>query len=215
MTMKFRTVKAAIEKVLNDNAQGRFRVIGYQERMVDASDNLAEKRSVQVFYNRGDFSNGNMVGPYEHKMTFHVEINASRASEGDVDALENASTPAAVEAAMSTFLNAAKLADDSWDEVFDHVFQIVMSPIYMDFELEPTDDNPTGFLLSSRRITEVKKDSPLSWGEFVMVTGGFDIECKVTEIVTGETAEELLTTSTQIDIVDDDVEQTGVEVTEE
>ena len=147
-----------------------------------------------------------------HKMNFHIEMNAAKAAEGDISSLEAANSPSEIAAAIATFQNASALADASWDEMLDHVFQIIMSPEYMDFQLEPTDENPDGFLVSSRRITGIKKDSPLSWGEFVMVTGGFDIECKVSENVTGVVGTPMLTVSTQVDIVDDDIERTGVEV---
>jgi len=211
--MKFRLIKAALEEILADNAAGRYRVIGHQERMVDAEANLDMSRSIQIFYQRGEFFNSqNMVGPYDHKMFFRVEMNVAKAAEGDIASIDSATDPSQIMAAIGTFQNASRLADDSWDELFEHVFQIIMSPIYLDFKLEPTDENPTGFLVSSRKISEIKKESPLSWGEFVLVSGGFDIECRITEDVVGLVGEQLLTISTQVDIVDDDVEKTGVEV---
>lgn len=211
--MRFRIIKEAIENILSENSAGRYRVIGHQERTVDAGDNVDNDRSIQVFYQSGDFAiSQNLVGPHDHMMRFRVEMNVAKGAEGNLSGVDETNSQAEIAAAISTFQNASALADSSFDELFDHLFQIIMSPIYLDFGLEKTDENPDGFFVSSRRLVDFKKEGPMSWGEYVMVSGSFMIECKTTEYVVGEVGTSLLTLSTQIDIVDDDVEKTGVEV---
>ena len=216
MTMRFRQIRDAIIQILGDNAAGQFRVIGFQEQHMAATENLDNERSVQVFYKKGDIpggENGSSDG-FMHEMIFGLELTAAKAAEGDLAALNNPGDPSGVATALANFMDASHVADRSWDELLDLVVQIIMSPIYLDFGLEPTPENPDGFTIGSRRLEEIEKKQPLPYGEYVTITGSVLLKCKINELVVGVTPTPLEGLNTQIDIKDDDVEQTAVEVNE-
>ena len=205
--MNFRTVKAAIASTLNSSAAGRFRVIGYQQQAKGASEYVDDNRSVQVFYSSGDFSKRGSAlnGPVQHDTTFRLELTVAKAAEGDIETAAGDRGSNQVATAIANFLTACQVADESFDELVDIVFNIVMDARNIDFGL-------TTGTVTNRFVTSVEKDEPLERGEYAVLTGTMTLTLRTVEEITGDTGTPADSIAVTIDLEDDDVERTGVEV---
>jgi hypothetical protein len=167
--MIFRTVKTALEDLLiADGATNGYQVLGYQREVKNVEEILDTKRTAQVFYASGSFPKnaGSINGPVEHEITFRVELYVAKKSEGDLTALDNPSSDDARRAAaLDTFQHASKLADESMDELIDHVYTIIMDTRNRDFG----QTLPEG-IVADRWINSVQKDSPIGDGEYAGLT---------------------------------------------
>ena len=209
MTMKFRTLKDSIVSILGAAASSRFQVIGYQRQAKDASEVLDASRMVQVYYKSGEFSKsgGRVHGSTQHDITFQIDLTVAKGAVGDVSTMNNESaTPSELQAALAAFQDAADLADDSIDELFDIVYQILMNAENYDLGLSEG-------LVANRWIDTLQKDNPVPRGEYVILTGAARMTCRVSEDIDGES---LVTVDgyydNTIDIDGDDTEKTGVSV---
>lgn len=207
MTMQFRTIRDAIISLLGTAAAGRYRVLGYQEEGTSPEAVLDSSRTVQVFYSRGKFPKSTAAtrGPYNHDMTFVIQLEAAKRAEVDLSVLNNpAATSVQVQAAWAALKPAEQAADESLDELWDHVFNELNDARNIDFGLS----DPVG----SRWVDEFAKDDVLARGEYAVITGRAQLTCEDTEYVTGETPQAVEIVDVVIDIPDDDVEKTGVRV---
>ena len=126
--MQFEKIKQALITTLGDDAATRYRVVGYQKQTEDAADFKDEDRVVQLFYSAGQFpkSASSLNGPFQHQMTFRVEMSVAKAAEVDVATLTNpASTDVQRALAMQCFMESSALADAAWDEMAGIVFQVL------------------------------------------------------------------------------------------
>lgn len=200
MTMKFRTVKAAIVTLLGNASAGKFRTVGFQPQGESAEQNLNDERSVQVFFSEGTFpkSSASIQGPYDHSVKYDVWLTVSKASEGDLSALENpASTDGERATALAAFELASPLADESLDELIELVFQIIMEADNIDLGLSVG-------IATNRWIGKIEKDQPTPRGRFVSITALMPITCNMSEEVTGliPTAGEEIDLTLQVKPVD-------------
>jgi hypothetical protein len=182
MTMKFRTLKASIVAILGLAAAGRFRVVGYKQRGVAAEEIVGQLRTVQVFFTGGKFPKaaGSHLGPVMHDVTIKVDLSAAKAAEGDLVALTDpSSTPAEFAAALSSFREAADMADDSLDELGDIVFQILMDGRNLDLGMGAGNVSP-------HWIENFDKQGPTARGEYVVMSGSLDLTCRVSEELLGD-----------------------------
>lgn len=182
MTMRFRIVKAALVELLGDAAAGRFTVVGYQSKGQAAEEVTDSRRTVQVFYTSGEFppSGGSISGPVKHGLTFRIDLTVGSASKGDLTAINDpTSTPAQVAAAMEGFQTSAALADKSFDDLFEIVYQIVMDARNIDIGLDPGE-------VSSRWIGSVEKSEPFARGEYIVIGGMLEFTCIVSEDLVGD-----------------------------
>ena len=182
--------------VLGAAAAGRFRTIGYQDQGKAADEVIDEDRAVQVYFDRGTFpkSGGSINGPMRHDLTLRVELTAGKAAAGDLSVLESAgSTPAQIAAALAAFGNASSAADDSFDELADIVYQILMAADNQDLGLAVGE-------VSSRWITEITKNPPNARGQYVVITGNMDLTCTVSEAVTGDDGKAASPTAVDLDL---------------
>jgi hypothetical protein len=221
--MKFRQIKQGLIDVLETRAlaSGKFRVIGAQERQMDATENLENFKSVQVFYKRGEIpgaEHGSSDG-FKHQMSFGVELTCAEGAKGDISALNNTGDPAGIVTALNNFQDAVYAADESWDELLEEVLQTLMTPVNRDLKLEPTQANPDGFLLGSWQCEEIEKKDPVPYGEYVTVVGMLLFKCKNPEEVVGEVPVPLAPGNIDNDITfssteeeDDDVGKAAVKV---
>jgi len=204
MTMNFRLIKSALVDLLVANEAGRYRTIGHQRQNAAGSEVLNNGRTVQVFYQNGDIpkSGSSTNGPFKHDITFQVILTVSKKSIGDRATLDNpASTEVQRQAAIASFQESEALADDSFDELVDHVFQVILDARNRDLG--------AGFLIGSRWLSNIRKDDYLYRGEMVVLSGALTITCSTDEQVTGETP----TPGNIIDVaveVDDDPAKAGV-----
>jgi hypothetical protein len=207
--MNFRVIKdSIIDNVLGPNSTGKFVVVGFQRQNKNAVETLDTSRTVQVFYFSSDFpkNKGRLNGPTQNNVTYKIELTVSSAAKGDLSVVNNpASTPAQIAVALSAFQEASYLADNSFDELVDEVYQILMSGIFLDLGL----DKGT---VSDRWIGNVQKDHPEPRGGYVTITGSMNLTCNTAEQVPGDVGVAGTVFDTTIDIKDDDVEKTGVTV---
>jgi hypothetical protein len=179
--MVFRQIRDSIRRVLAQNANGEFSVIGAQKRGKGASEVINRSRLVEVYYARGDFpkTGGSVTGPNKHDMTFRIDLTVASASKGDKATIEDpASTPAQVARAMAAMMESDQSADDSLDELFDRVYQVLMDARHENFDL------PVGSL-GSRWVSSLNKDEPIERGNYTILTGSCLITCTTSEPVYG------------------------------
>ena len=210
MTMNFRLIKQGIINILRDAENGRYQTIDFQRQVKSAEEALDNLRFVQVYYSSGQFpkSSGRNTGPTQHDISYRIEFTISSAASGDLSVLSDpSSTDQERAVALAAFQEASDLVDDSFDELFDIIYQVLMSPINYNFE------QPVG-IVSNRWFDQIQKDEPEPQGEYVVLTGAALLTLRATEDIVGETGTPgngII--STTIDIIDDDVERTGVDAT--
>jgi len=182
MTMNFRTIKASLISILANAEAGRYRTIGYQRQGQAGSENTGNNRSVQVFYNQGEFpeSAGSRNGPVMHGITFAVQMTVAMPAKADLSVINNpASTLPQVAAAINAMQEGQQLADNSLDELIDIIYQVLMDAENIDIGLDIGD-------VSNRWVDNVQKDQPMQRGEFVVITGSMQFTCACSETVTGD-----------------------------
>lgn len=209
MTMIFRTLKDSIITILGAAEASRYQTIGFQRQVKSADEVLDLNRFVQVFYDSGNFpkSGGSISGPVSHLMTFNIEFTISKSVEGDLSSATNESASAASRStAILAFQEASKLADDSMDELFDIIYQVLMDARNIDLGL-------TAGIIADRWIDQFQKDKPIPQGEYVILTGSCQLTCRTSEAVVGdEGTPGAKIYDTVVDIDGDDVEKTGITI---
>jgi len=182
MTMNFRTIRDSIESVLINAASGNYQVVSYQQQREGAEAIQDNNRTVTVYYQTGNFpkSAGSQSGPVKHEMTFEIEMTGSKAAEMDLSTIVNpSSTAVQIATALAAEKRAASLANDSIDELWELVYQALMSASQIDFGL-PVDT------LASRWLDSFRKDDPVSFGSLVVLTASAQLTCSCEETVTGD-----------------------------
>jgi len=187
--MNFRTIKEALVLLLGSNAAGRYRTIGYQEQGQAAEEILGTDRSIQVYYTRGAFpkSAGSINGPTEHEITFTLDLSVAAPSEGPLSVLNDPdATPAELITAIANFRQASDVADGSFDEFVEILYQIIMDARNQDLglPLPPPDDSLTR--IADRWIGAIEKNAPVPRGEYVILTGTMSLTCSIDEQVLGD-----------------------------
>jgi hypothetical protein len=202
MTMQFRTLAASVETLLDTNSGGAYRVVGYPTR--SASDDEVDdlNRLVQVFYQSGDFpkSAGSLTGPVIHDINFGLELTVSQAAEGDLATLDDPlSTPAQLQTALAGIKGAEFLANKSWDEGADLVWNVLMDAQNQGLGLDQND-------VGSRWVGRFAKERPLRHGSIVVVTGIIDLSALVEEVITGAIPQPLLSIDMGVEVNGDDTQ---------
>jgi hypothetical protein len=172
MTMKFRDVKASLVTLLGDAAAGRYQVVGYEPLPRAARDYEGDKRTVRVFYNKGQFpkGGGSITSPVNHNVSITLELICTSASEVDLGTLEDPeSTDAQRAAALVGSTPAALLADESWDEFADILWNVIMAP--QNQWLGFGGDTDEKYKVSNRWIDDAEKDRLIPDGEYCILTG--------------------------------------------
>lgn len=209
--MNYRTIKTSlVENILGPAEAGRFRTIGFQGQGRQAKEVLNSSRTVDVFYSSGEFSRrgSRQGGASQHDITFRIELTVSKAAQGDLSVINNpVSTPQQISTALSNFQEAAFLADNSFDELVDIIYQIVMDGRNLDMGLSKGN-------VANRFIPRIQKNSPVPRGEYVVLTGSMDLTLRTSEAIVGDTLGGVATEfGVVVDIDGDDNEKTGVEGT--
>jgi hypothetical protein len=210
--MNFRTVKTAIQDLLDTQAAGRFRVIGKQVMSKSADEIKDNDRLVQVYYSDGSFpKSGRLHGPKTHDIVIEIDMTASAGAVGDLSILENPDATAIQKAgAIAAIREASDEADTKIDELIDAVYNILMDARYEGLLLDKG-------IISSRWIDRIQKDTLLERGEFVVKTANMKYTCRVQEIVSGDIGNQparviydsTTLISADIEEVLDSVEKTG------
>lgn len=207
--MTFATVAQNITSILGSAAAGRYRVIGYQSQSDDASEYNGYSRLVRVYYSEGNYprNSGGISGPIMHDASFDIELSVTKSAIGDLATLNDpGSTPVQLQTALAGVKHAEQAANESWDELYEIIFGIIMDARNVDLGM-PVGD------ISDRWIAQSKKDEPLRIGGLVMITGIAQLEVRIDEPILGETGTESgQSYDTTIDVDNDDNERTGVSI---
>ena len=209
--MNFRKIKISITgNVLGPAEAGRYRTIGYQKQNTDIEDVLGKNRTVQVFFSSSDFPKNAsaLQGPFKHEMSYRIELAVAEDSAVNLAALKDVeATDADREKAWKSFVEAGDAADESFDELAEIVFQVIMDARNIDLGL-PVGD------AADRWVGQIRKDEPEPTGEYVMLTGAMMLTCSTSEEAKGDpgvTGAAIIDTT--VDLEGDDVEKGGVKVT--
>lgn len=210
--MQFRVIRDKLIEVLGAAAAGNFRVIGFQKQTKNAEEVKGNNRSLQVYYSTGDFSKkgGRMTGSPQHDMVFRLEFTVSEPAKVDLSVIENpGSTALQIANALAALQTASKLANDSMDEFFEIVYQILMDANNVTLGL-PADAEGKENAMANRWIPDFRKDETLEKGELVVLTGIAMYACRSDEAVVGASAVPgLKTIDTTVDNDGDNADQAG------
>lgn len=203
--MNFRLLKASIINLLGNAEAGRYRTVGYQKQAQEGFHVKDNSRSVQVYYSEGENPKaaGSLSGPFQHDMTFNIDMTVSAPCKGDLAVLENpGSTPAQLQAALANLQIAEDRADDLLDELYDHVFQVLMDARNLDLGLSRG-------TVANRWVDRMVKDPVLRRGELVVLTGQAKLTARMVEEVLGEQGDPLMVFDAGIEIDGDVIGRAG------
>jgi hypothetical protein len=209
LKMKFRCIKdQIINNVLGPGEAGRFRTIGFQRQGKSADEVLDNLRMVQVYFSEGEFSKrgGRLSGPVQHDITFRIDLTVSKAASVDLHVInDTGSSSTAVTLALVALQEASERADDSFDELVNIVYQILMDARNIDMGFDQG-------VISGRWIDRIQKDQPLPRGEYVVLTGSMFLKLRAVEQVSGDIGIVDGIFDTTIEIDSDEVGKGGVTV---
>lgn len=180
--MEYRNAKTALVTLLGEQANGRFRVIGYQRQSKGADELTHFNRLVQVYYTDGDFpkSKGRRTGSKTHDASFDIDMSASAPAQCDTNILDDPnSTPQQKAATLLAVREAAEMADISLDETIDAVWNILNDARNQGLGL-PIGD------IASRWTPKIQKDTTLERGDLVVRTGKIQYTCTLQETCLGD-----------------------------
>lgn len=210
MTMQFRTLAARIKTLLGSVAAGQYRVIGYQTRSQGADEVIDNSRLVQVYYSSGDLprSAGSMTSPAIHDITFGIEITVSKAAEGDLATIDDpSSTALQLQTAIAGIKTAEDLANDSWNEVADLIWNTLMDARNKDLGM-------TANTVGSRWVLGLQKKEPVKEGDLVLISGFLNLSARVEEVADGETPTKITQIDTCVELNDSGDELAGTRNTD-
>lgn len=206
--MNFRKIKEnLICKVLGPSANGRFQVFGFQRQVSNAEEILDLDREVQVYYSSGEFPKrgSRNTGSVAHNCTFSIVLLVAKAVVCDVSVLDDPNATDEDRAlALAEGEQATVLVDESFDELCDIIFQILMDANNYDMGFAPG-------VVSDRWISRQQKDDIGTDGEYVVLSGSIEFTIQTREEIEGEEGSGTATEySVTVDQDGDDVEKAGV-----
>ena len=180
--MNFELLRDGLEATLIANQGSLFRTIGEQKQSTGAEEVKGILRTVQVFYNTGNYPRGKSGRQnFEHDTGFQLEYTVSSPSKADLTVLDDpgASAPAK-QAALLASSEGTRLADRLLDELKRFVTQILMDPVNEDYGL-------TKFTVSDPWLSNFRKNEPIDKGGLIVLTGSETFSAVVTETTAGAT----------------------------
>ena len=206
--MQYKIIINAIKRILGDESQGRYKVVGYTKQTKSADEFIDNNKSVQVYFSEGNFPKnaGRMIGPKLHDITVNIDLMASAAAKGDLSVLNSATSTATQKAvALASIQDAAIVADDLIDELIDIVWNILGDARNLDLGLS------TGSI-ANRWIDSIKKDTNLENGDLIVKTANLKYTCRVEEECLGDKGTSPDTVVIDSEITPGDTEGAGVTV---
>jgi len=178
--MVFEDLRDALILLIQTEAGTRFRVIGSQKQSFDADEIKDTLRTLQVFFSTGDYpSSGRQI--FQHDVTFQLFLSVSSASSGDKATIgDDTATPAARQAALLAVQEAENLVDNSMDELWRMITQILKDPVNIDFGL-------TSFTVSSPELAAFRKNQVLDKGTLTTLTASATWSATIDETTPGAT----------------------------
>jgi hypothetical protein len=203
MVMAFRTAKADLVQLLGDSAANRYKVVGYAPQPKDASVFLGTNRTIRAFYSGGNFPKGSasLSTPAKHNVNMLLEMVVTASSEVDLGVIEDPnSTDAQRIAAMASTTPAAQIADESFDEFLDIVWNVLMDSRNKWLGGEK-------YKVGDRWVPDFKKDKIIPMGNYVIVTGYIRLDFNIEEKADGETPTAFSHNITDFSPIDGDTTQ--------
>jgi hypothetical protein len=171
-------LKRSLVNLLAAASEGRYSVLGVQNRKTDAED-VRLTPQVTVAYTQGSFPDDSVNGPYQHDITIEIRVLAGAAAGVNLEVLKNKDATDEERAqALAASGNATVKADALAEETLSLLFDIIMRPQNRNLGM---DEN------AGRRITGIRKYDPQSQGAIVLVPAVITMTCQVTEETTEET----------------------------
>ena len=204
--MMFRTIKAAIQTILANEAGGRYQVIGHQRQEKSGEEFLGVNRLVEIYFRESDFpkNKSRNNGPSNSDIKIAVELTVSAMAEGDLSVLlDENSTPAQIQPALLAIKEASAAADDSFDELAELIYQILCDGQYIEFNLTPGS-------VQNKHLNAIRKDQPNERGGVVTLTGIIEVMCSACEEKIGVPTTPFVNNDTVIQISDDEDTKTGI-----
>jgi hypothetical protein len=202
--------QSIIDNVLVPAEMDRYVTIGAQRQRRSAQV-INNDRQVTVYYSEGEMpkSAGASYGGVMHHITFIIEFAVVAAAKVDLATLKSETATASEKAtALRQLSEASVIANRSMNELIRIVFQVVMDNRNADLGMGKGQ-------VSSRFVSQIRKDNPVPDGEFMALTGSARLTCSVAEEITGadlpDAADPAVFDNT-IDLDGDDTEKTGVEI---
>lgn len=206
MTMNFRTIRAGIVTLLGNAAAGQYRVRGYPDQNLSAEEIADTDRLVQVYYASGDYPrSASGHGPYDHRMTFRIQLIVSQAAQCDLTVLNDPNATAGqLAAALAAAEPAAQGADESLDELIELVLQTLLAGDNIHLGL--------AFAIGSKWIDRVDKQEPFARGDRAVASATMDLTCRVFEDVVSTSKTDMAAVQVDITHQGDDTVRASVEV---
>jgi len=207
--MTFRSVKTSLENILKTEIEtgglyeGKFQVIGYQKEIQSAEEVVNNNRSVQVYYESGNFD-GAIYGDTQHKATFKIDLTVGTSASVDLSGLDLATSDSERAAILANHKNALAQADEKLDELIEYVYQIIMAG--KNSELGADSVN-----VASRQLVDIRKNEPIPRGEYAVISATMTLECMLSESLISVEGVESEGITTNIEIKNDDVSVTQIE----
>jgi hypothetical protein len=212
--MRFRNIKSWLVSYLGTHATaGGYRVLGYKDDAIDASNLSDSNRLAQVFVKGGDFPKNASAhhGPVMHDVNVSVELLTSATASVDLSVLESeTATDGQRAAAIASAEKATALADDDADEFFDTIYQLLMAADQQD--LGYPDE------VANRWAARWTKGAPIMRGSRVVIPVTIEFGFRTVEDLTGvqgiaPTSGELVTAEIQTTTTEDADPEGGAAVT--
>ena len=183
--MNFELVREALRETLRTGAisgghPGRFRETGSQKQRTGDNETLNLDRSVQIYFFSGEFENSSEQ-ELNHDVTFEIKLSCSSDTKADLATLENVdSTDEEIETAFQNKELATDRVDDSLDELWRIVIQILKDPARRYYGL------PEG-TISTVRLKNFIKSDVMDKGDLVSIQGKGILTCNMDETLIGVT----------------------------
>jgi len=180
--MSFIDAKASLVQMLGDKAAGRYRTIGYQPTTQAAETFSNLNRYVSVRFHKGEFpkSINSSTEDFIQNDGFEIKLTVSKSSTADISVIDDPnSSNAQREAAILAALNSDALVDESMDEFYNLIRQIIMTPANRFFQGVEN-------AINDRWLESFTKHDLQSSGEYSVLHASIVLSCQTIEEVTSE-----------------------------
>lgn len=183
--MNFEIVRDALRATLEAGSisgghPGRFRVPGSPKQRTGDNEILNLNRSVQIYYFSGDFENSSKQ-ELNHDAKFEIKLNCSSDTKADLATFEDElSTSEEIQTAFAAVELATDRVEDSMDELWRMVIQILKDPKNQYFGLAKG-------AVSTVRMPNFVKSDIMEKGDLVTLTAKGTLSCNMDETLIGAT----------------------------
>lgn len=187
--MGFEVVRDALTAVLVANQGSLFRTILGQKERVDASEVKGGLRTIQVFYESGEYKDSaSGKQSKEHDCEYRLEYKLSIAASANLSVLDDDSASTAAKAAALLAADAGSTrADKAMDEFRRIITQILLDPKNRGLGLatNPNSQGSFGYTISRQKLERFRKNQPLQKGGLIVLTASETFATTVTETFDG------------------------------